>query len=142
VQVHTSEFVFAVCGLRFTVCGLQFALYRNARVCSDIMQELQSHCNGGWSHASAATAAAGGGRVWLDAGICVCACARESMCMIACRIPRSHLPLQSLLLAQTSASGLQQLQLRACSIDNEAAAGRDLLLHLTSLSLLQISGTA
>ena len=86
----------------------------------------------------------GEGCGWVQAFVCalVCACARECMCMITCRIPRSHLPVQSLLLAQTSASGLQQLQLRACSIDNEAAAGRDLLLHLTSLSLLQISGTA
>ena len=51
-----------------------------------------------------------------------------------------HLLLQSLVLAQTSDSGLQQLQLRDCNVVDAAALGRNGLMHVTSLVLLQMSG--
>jgi hypothetical protein len=51
-----------------------------------------------------------------------------------------HLLLQSLTLAQERYHGLQQLRLQECSVADAAAAGRDSLMHLTSLALLRMTG--
>ena len=51
-----------------------------------------------------------------------------------------HLLLQSLTLAQEPSHGLQQLRLQECSVAEAAAAGRDSLMHLTSLALLRMTG--
>jgi hypothetical protein len=51
-----------------------------------------------------------------------------------------HLLLQSLTITQKPAIGLQQLHLRKSHVTNAASAGRDSLMHVTSLVLLQMSG--
>jgi hypothetical protein len=51
-----------------------------------------------------------------------------------------HLLMQSLTLAQTLSCGVQQLQLQECRVTHAGATGRDSLVHLTSLSLLRVSG--
>jgi hypothetical protein len=60
-------------------------------------------------------------------------------CIEAGPIDALHLLLQSLTLAQTPSSGVQQLQLQECRVTT-GAAGRDNLVHLTSLCLLRVSG--